>query len=132
MQNAHAGIPNRVAQGIRTGGGSWPHTGIVGATSGIAPGVTLKLRHDFNLPVFVGVIRRILWRRRIPSFSFPIKHFEIPFRVRHAQNTNYAPVGINGKRCRHGDKQKMPPGHRWTRDVLLPRLLSGKVNLKEN
>ena len=40
MQNARAGIPNRVAQGIRTGGGSWPHTGIVGATSGIAPGGT--------------------------------------------------------------------------------------------
>ena len=42
MQNARWGIPtpNRVAQGIRTSGGSWPHTGIVGATSGIAPGVT--------------------------------------------------------------------------------------------
>ena len=40
MQNARAGIPNRVAQGIRTGGGSWPHAGIVGATSGITPGVT--------------------------------------------------------------------------------------------
>jgi len=40
MQNARAGIPNRVAQGIRTGGGSWPHAGIVGATSGIAPGGT--------------------------------------------------------------------------------------------
>jgi len=40
MQNARAGIPNRVAQGIRTGGGSWPHSGIVGATSGIAPGGT--------------------------------------------------------------------------------------------
>jgi len=40
VQNARAGIPNRVAQGIHNGGGSWPHTEIVGATSGIAPGVT--------------------------------------------------------------------------------------------
>jgi hypothetical protein len=59
--------------------------------------LTLKLRHDFILPIFAGVIQRVLCHSHNTHFSLPVKHFEIPFRASHAQKTDYAPVWFNGK-----------------------------------
>ena len=92
--------------------------------------VTLKLRHDFILPIFVSVIQRVLGRSHNMYFSLPVKHFEIRFRVSHAQKTDYARFALTENDAATETVMKTPRGRRRTRDLLLPRLLSGQVEIK--
>jgi hypothetical protein len=59
----------------------------------------------------------------------PVKHFEIPFRATRAQYADHAPDFFNKNDAATGTVKKPPLGRHWTRDVLLPRLLSGQVEL---
>ena len=62
----------------------------------------------------------------------PVKHFEIPFRARLAQKKIMHWFVLTEKDAVTETVMKTPLGRNQTCDLLLPRLLSGQVNLKEN
>jgi hypothetical protein len=64
------------------------HGGIFGQI--INADVTLELRHDIIIVNFAEITRQMLRHADVPSFSFPVKHFEIPFRATRAQYADHA------------------------------------------
>jgi hypothetical protein len=61
-----------------------------------------------------------------------MKHFEIPFRAMHAQIETMHWFALTENNAATETVVRAPLGRRQARDLLLPRLLSGQVNLKEN
>jgi hypothetical protein len=73
-----------------------------------------------------------LRRKNTPSFSLPVKHFEIPFHTGHLQNSDYAPACLTEDDAAAETVMKMPQEYYRTRDQVLLRMLSGQVNVRTN